>query len=87
MYYYKHIENGEIVSFETSENENNSDGYIKMEYEEYKEEIKKLSPSNDNDNDEIINKDEYIKQLEEENIKLESENAALLYQVLTGEEL
>ena len=80
MHYYKHVEDGKIVSFETSENENNSNGYIEISLEEYQYEINKLSSNTDIDNADEIDKDEYIRYLEEE-------NAALLYQVLTGEEL
>ena len=80
MHYYKHMIDGEIVSFETSENENNSNGYIEISLEEYQYEINKLSSNTDIGNADEIDKDEYIRYLEEE-------NAALLYQVLTGEEL
>lgn len=76
MHYYKHIENNSIISFETSENENNSKGYIEISLDEYQDEINKLSTYEEDK----IDKDEYIRYLEEE-------NAALLYQVLTGEEL
>lgn len=79
MYCYKHMESGKIISFETSENKNDSEGYIEISVDEYQNEINKLSSSENNDNSDI-DTDEYIEQLE-------AENAALLYQILTGEEL
>ncbi len=90
MKYYKR-DNGEI--YEKRETEipttENCEEISKEEYDTAIAEInERIQSEIENSTIETdISKDEYILELETKNAELEAENAALLYQILTGEEL
>ncbi len=77
MKYYKQIENNIITGYISSEEECKSKFLFEITEDEYEAAIS-----------ELIVQEEVIEQSKDERIaELEKENAALLYQVLTGEEL
>lgn len=89
MKYYKR-NNGEI--YEKRETEIPIDGNCEeITEDEYNSAINKINSKIqielEEQNDSSNSEDSYIQQLEAKNAELEAENAALLYQILTGEEL
>lgn len=77
MKYYKQIENNIITGYISCEEECKSKFLFEITEEEYETAIS-----------ELVVQEEVIEQSKDERIaELEAENAALLYQVLTGEEL
>ncbi len=84
MYYYKIIENEKLVSLEKRSSPSTDDAMIAITEEEYNETLAELNAQYEAESEAIAaaeqSKDERI-------AELEAENAALLYQVLTGEEL
>ena len=91
MYYYKIIENEKLVSLEKRSSPSTDDAMIAITEEEYNETLAELNAQYEAESEAIAaaeqSKDERIAELEAEKAELEAENAALLYQVLTGEEL
>lgn len=91
MYYYKIIENEKLVSLEKRSSPSTDDAMIAITEEEYNETLAELNVQYEAESETIAaaeqSKDERIAELEAEKAELEAENAALLYQVLTGEEL
>lgn len=81
MRYYKIINDGEIVGYQTHEEKLEYDYLVEISEEEYNSEIDKLKAI-------AAEEAKAAEQSKDDRIaELEAENAALLYQVLTGEEL
>ena len=81
MYYYKFIDKDNNVTYQAHECEVLRDEMIMITEDEYNNVIETLRADAEKENQEDeSSKDAYIR-------LLESENAALLYQILTGEEL
>ena len=86
MYYYKEIKDGTILSLQTCNKQLvTSDTFISITKEEYEEISAQLKAKGEQELRKEIEKEKteemrYIEQLE-------AENASLLYQILTGEEL
>lgn len=81
MYYYKFIDNEGNVTYQAHKNAVSRDEMTEITEEEYNSYLEGLRAEAENQIvSEELQKDEYIKELE-------AENAALLYQILTGEEL
>lgn len=81
MKYYKETENGHITGYSATEySKSDCSGYVEITEEEYTAALAALQS-------------ESLKQMQSEKTKdkiiseLEAENAALLFQILTGEEL
>ena len=81
MYFYRNEKDGVIVAWQSSNVPMHDDCLIEISEEEYKTAIEELQRRLESEETEAEQtKDERI-------AELEAENAALLYQVLTGEEL
>ena len=66
VYHYKHVIDGEVVSYEVTENENLSEGYIEIPEDEYKRCISELTQSDETSK----TADDYIAELRAENMAL-----------------
>ena len=81
MYFYRNESNGVIVAWQSSDVPLHDDCLIEISEEEYTTAIEELQRRVESEAAEAEqSKDERI-------AELEAENAALIYQVLTGEEL
>ena len=91
MRFYRIEKNGEIVGYSKTNISSTDECFVEITEVEYNSAIEELRAQNEAEAEAIAaaeqSKDERIAELEAENSKLEAENAALLYQVLTGEEL
>lgn len=91
MYYYKTVENNQIISIETRRHKVTAATMIEITSDEYQQLLSEMIGKFEKSTSELIHEEqakaERIAALEAENSKLEAENAGLLYQVLTGEEL
>lgn len=82
MNYYKQIKNGEIISYQTNSNKVEDESLFEITQEEYEQAIAEITQQN-----EEIQAYEVptYEELENKIAELEQENAALLYENLTGE--
>lgn len=91
MYYYKTIENNQLVSIEIRSHKISAVSMTEITSDEYQQLLSEMIGKFEKSTSELIHEEqakvERIAELEAENAKLEAENAGLLYQVLTGEEL
>lgn len=78
MKYYKEIKNGKITSYQLRDEVVNSQNYVEITEEEYNQAMEELISVINIDN--TINENPTYEELEQE-------NAELLYELLTGEEL
>ncbi len=84
MFYYKIEENGEVVSVEARSSKSTDTSMAEITEDEYLALSEEIKSQYEDSIQEIIGEE----QSKDERIaELEAENAALLYQVLTGEEL
>lgn len=80
MFYYKVVVEGQIVNYQATDEPLNDDLLVEMTETEYNKEVSALlALAADQDAAAEQSKDEQI-------AALEQENAALLFQILTGEE-
>ena len=87
MIYYKHILNNEVVAYVSSPEKCADVTFFEISEEEYNAAIEEMRTHVSAEEVEEQTISERIAELEAENAILQAENAALLYQVLTGEEL
>lgn len=88
MYYYKIEKNGVIDSFESRTTVSSDDSMTEITKDEYDELLDEFNKKLQELSEQISAEESQIEQSKDERIAaLEAENAALLYQVLTGEEL
>lgn len=88
MYYYKIEKNGVIDSFESRTTVSSDDSMTEITKDEYDELLDEFNKKLQELSEQIAAEGSQIEQSKDERIAaLEAENAALLYQVLTGEEL
>ena len=81
MRFYRIEKNGEIVGYSKTNISSTDEGFVEITEVEYNSAIEELRAQNEAEA-------ETAEQSKDERIaELEAENAALLYQVLTGEEL
>lgn len=88
MYYYKIEKNGVIDSFESRTTVSSDDSMTEITKDEYDELLDEFNKKLQELSEQIAAEESQIEQSKDERItELEAENAALLYRVLTGEEL
>ena len=88
MRFYRIEKNGEIVGYSKTNISSTDECFVEITEVEYNSAIEELRAQNEAEAETAEqSKDERIAELEAEKAELEAENAALLYQVLTGEEL
>ena len=88
MYYYKIEKNGVIDSFESRTTVSSDDSMTEITKDEYDELLDEFNKKLQELSEQIAAEESQIEQSKDERIAaLEAENAALLYQVLTGAEL
>ena len=80
MFYYKQMFNDIVASYQEYDEKVNREGFIEISKDEYDTAIAELIKQAEDENE--VNEKTKEKRIAE----LEKENAALLYQVLTGEE-
>lgn len=80
MFYYKVVVEGQIVNYQETDEPLNDDLLVEMTETEYNKEVSALLAL-------VAEQDAAAEQSKDEQIAaLEQENAALLFQILTGEE-
>lgn len=82
MNYYKQIKNGEVISYQTNSNKVEDESLFEITQEEYEQAIAEIRQQNE---EIAVDENPTYEELENRVLELERENAALLYENLTGE--
>ena len=82
MNYYKQIKNGEVISYQTNSNKVEDESLFEITQEEYEQAIAEIRQQNE---EIAVDENPTYEELENIVLELERENAALLYENLTGE--
>ncbi len=82
MNYYKQIKNGEVISYQTNSNKVEDETLFEITQEEYEQAIAEIRQQNE---EIAVDENPTYEELENRVLELERENAALLYENLTGE--
>lgn len=82
MNYYKQIKNGEVISYQTNSNKVEDESLTEITQDEYEQAIAEIRQQNE---EIAVDESPTYEELENRVLELERENAALLYENLTGE--